>query len=282
MDSLHNESGMACLLNGEARDSLSIHDRGLHYGDGLFETLAVINGELPLWDAHMSRLERDARRLSIQAPAAELLHGEARRLCQGVSRGVLKIIITRGEGHGYRIPQAGAVNRILCRYPWPRWPSAYADHGVTVRVCELRLGSNPRLAGIKHLNRLEQVLARSEWRDADIAEGLLLDHAGHVIEGTQSNVFIVRGERLLTPCLDRCGVAGVMRALIMRQARALEIPCAESELSLADLLEADEVFLCNSLIGIWPVRAIGEVSYPRREVTLRLAQHVRRMLSPRA
>ncbi len=269
---------MRYLVNGEAQEALSIHDRGLHYGDGLFETMAVVNGVLPLWAQHMTRLCNDARRLGIPPPDLNLLQAEAERLCNGVSQGVLKIILTRGAGRGYRIPSEATPTRILYRYPWPAWPAAYADHGVRVRICELRLAGNPRLAGIKHLNRLEQVLARSEWQDEAIAEGLLLDQAGHVIEGTQSNVFIVQAGRLLTPRLSQCGVAGVMRGLIMTQAQQLAIACEEAELRLAQVLEADEVFLCNSLAGIWPVRAIGEVTYPGSELTLRLAQHVRRLL----
>lgn len=268
---------MRYLVNGEAQETLSIHDRGLHYGDGLFETMAVVNGALPLWELHMARLCSDAWRLGIPPPEPALLQAEAARLCAGVSRGVLKIILTRGAGRGYRIPQGATATRILYRYPWPAWPASHADHGVRVRICDMRLAGNPRLAGIKHLNRLEQVLARSEWQDEDIAEGLLLDQAGHVIEGTQSNLFIVRGDRLLTPMLSQCGVAGVMRGLIMAQAQQLAIACEEADLRLAQVLEADEVFLCNSLMGIWPVRAIGEVTYPDGEITRRLAQHVRRL-----
>ncbi len=274
---LFDEPPMPYLINGEARDTLSIHDRGLHYGDGLFETMAVVNGALPLWERHMARLCSDASRLGIPPPDPALLQAEAAPLCAGVSRGVLKIILTRGEGRGYRIPQDATPTRILYRYPWPAWPASYADHGVRARICDMRLASNPRLAGIKHLNRLEQVLARSEWQDEEITEGLLMDQAGHVIEGTQSNLFIVREGRLLTPLLSQCGVAGVMRDLIMAEAQRLAITCEERELRLAQVLEADEVFLCNSLMGIWPVRVIGEVTYPDGEITRRLAQHVRRL-----
>ncbi len=273
---------MNCLVNGAAGESLSLHDRGLHYGDGLFETIAVVNGAMPLWSRHMDRLQRDARRLGMSPPETSLLRDEAARLCAGARRAVLKIILTRGAGRGYRFSPAMPPTRILYRYPWPDYPSCHAEYGVRARVCELRLGRNPRLAGIKHLNRLEQVLARSEWEDENIAEGLLLDELGHVVEGTQSNLFVVRDGRLLTPALSYCGVAGVMRGLIMDEAPRLGIFCEEATLRLGDVLEADEVFFCNSLIGIWPVRALGEVRYPPGEITSRLSRQVSRLLQGEA
>ncbi|HHH36012.1 MAG TPA: aminodeoxychorismate lyase [Gammaproteobacteria bacterium] len=267
-----------CLINGEERAALDVHDRGLHYGDGLFETVAVVNGRMPLWSRHMARLTEGARRLGIPVPAPAVLASEAQRLCGDASRAVLKILLTRGSGRGYRPPASVEPRRLLFRYSWPAGHGLHAGRAVTVRICNLRLGHNPALAGIKHLNRLEQVLARSEWDDDHIAEGLLLDETDHVIEGTQSNLFIVRDGRLLTPDLSRCGVAGVMRGLVMEEAPRLGIPCVETSLRLADVLESDEVFLCNSLAGIVPVRAIGEVAWPCHDLALRLAQHMKSLM----
>ncbi len=267
------------LVDGEARDTLSLQDRGLHYGDGLFETVAVIDGRMPLWERHMARLCRDAPRLGLPPPDPALLAAEARRLCAGTARGVLKIILTRGPGRGYAPPPQARPTRILCRYPWPAYPESHRREGVRVRVCRMRLGENPRLAGIKHLNRLEQVLARSEWRDPDIAEGLLLDQQGRVIEGTQSNVFAVRKGCLLTPDLSRCGVAGVMRAWILEEARSAGIPCEVRDLPLEELLAAEEVFLCNSVAGIWPVRRIEETAYPPPRLAHVLQQRLHRSLA---
>ena len=139
----------------------------------------------------------------------------------------------------------------------PDYPPECSFLGVDARVCDLRLGWQPRLAGIKHLNRLENVLARNEWCDPAIREGLLLDHAGNVIEGTMSNLLIIDQGRVLTPVLDRCGVAGVMREMLLEAAFDLQLPIEIRALSLDDVLQADEVGLCNSLIGLWPVKSLG-------------------------
>ncbi len=257
------------LVNGEAADSLSIDDRALHYGDGLFETIAVIGGEPQLWHAHMTRLQAGGKRLGLPEIDVTELHREALIVCKGQARAVLKIIVSRGCGQrGYRaLEQTGELTRIIMRTDWPAYPQPFYTRGIRLRLCTSRLGWNAQLAGIKHLNRLEQVLARSEWHDPEIPEGLMLDQAGQVIEGTQSNIFIVRAGCLLTPNLQQCGVAGVMRDYIMETARSLSIPVSETTLSLADVHDADEVFMSNSLMGIWPVRrfetsvyALGPVS----------------------
>lgn len=243
------------LIDGKDSDQIAADDRGLLYGDGLFETLAVRDGIPQLWDRHMARLTGDCARLGITPPAQELLRCEADRLCAGHARAVLKIIVTRGSGgRGYRPAAQALPRRILSLHSWPDYPAHCWQQGVDVRLCDLRLGSNPRLAGIKHLNRLEQVLARSEWDDAAVAEGLMLDGAGNLIEGTMSNLFLVRDGYLHTPALETCGVAGVMRAHVLALAAQAAIPCVVQPLSLADAAAADEMFLCNSLIGIWPVR----------------------------
>jgi len=243
------------LIDGKDSDQIAADDRGLLYGDGLFETLAVRDGIPQLWDRHMARLTRDCARLGITPPSQELLRREADRLCAGHVRAVLKIIVTRGSGgRGYRPAVQALPRRILSLHPWPDYPARCWQQGVDVRLCDLRLSSTPRLAGIKHLNRLEQVLARSEWDDAAIAEGLMLDGAGNLIEGTMSNLFLVRDGCLHTPVLETCGVAGVMRAHILALAAQAAIPCVVQPLGLADAAAADEMFLCNSLIGIWPVR----------------------------
>lgn len=261
------------LIDGTDTDRIAADDRGLLYGDGLFETLAVRNGLPQLWSQHMARLEQGCARFGIVPPERELLLAEARGLCANSGQAVLKIIVTRGSGgRGYRPAPHGVPRRILSLHPWPDYPAEWQRQGVVVRLCETRLGRNPRLAGIKHLNRLEQVLARSEWDDAEVAEGLMLDADGALIEGTMSNVFVVRAGRLLTPALEACGVAGVMRAHLLERAAQLGVICEATALGLADVRSADEVFLCNSLIGIWPVRRFQDTVYAPGPLTRRLQQ----------
>lgn len=262
------------LIDGQRTELVAADDRGLHYGDGVFETIATVKGRPQLWSRHMARLVEGCRRLAIPPPDENLLRAEAEQLMAiPQERAVLKIIVTRGSGgRGYRPPAACQPRRLLYLSPWPEYPASWARHGVEVHLCGTRLACNPALAGIKHLNRLEQVLARAEWDDPAIAEGLMLDTDGHVIEGTMSNLWLVQEGCLLTPSLERCGVAGVMRAHLLAQARELGLACSEAVLELSDLEQAEEVFLSNSLIGIWPVRRAGPWHYAPGEITRRMVQ----------
>jgi len=261
-------------INGVDADALTVLDRGLHYGDGLFETLAVTDGEIGLLDYHLERLRDGCQRLAMPEPPSGLRE-ELLAAAAGQSRAVLKLLFTRGAGgRGYLPPEDPAPTRILIRYPWPDHLQDHVDAGVRVRVCSTRLGRNPRLAGVKHLNRLEQVLARSEWRRWDgIAEGLMLDEGGLVIEGTMSNVFAVHGDgRLATPALAQCGIAGVMRRHLMLQAGREDMPVWTVDLSLTELLRAQEIFVCNSIIGVWPVIGVDGQAFEIGPVTRRAQQ----------
>lgn len=259
------------LINGAPQDRISIHDRGFQYGDGLFETVAVVQGRPLLWERHMERLQRDASRLAIPVPSGPLLADEAGRLCQGVPRGVLKIICTRGvSGRGYASAPAAEPTRVLSLSSWPEYPPGAAEQGVTARFCHARLGYHPALAGIKHLNRLEQVLARAEWVD-EFAEGLMQDETGQVIEGTMSNLFIVSEGTLLTPDLTRCGVSGVIRGVVLERAPAIA-SCHVSPLTRAQVQDAEEIFLTNSVIGLWPVTKLETREYSIGPITRKIRQ----------
>ncbi|MFQ5936098.1 MAG: aminodeoxychorismate lyase [Acidiferrobacterales bacterium] len=269
-------AGTPVLINGEAQDYVSIQDRGFQYGDGVFETIAVCAGRPALWEHHLARLQEGCSRLGIEAPEEDVLRIEAERLCAtSMARAVLKLIITRGQSvRGYAARNAGPPTRVLELRPWPDYPAGSAQRGVDVRICETRISRNPRLAGIKHLNRLEQVLARSEW-DTEFAEGLMLDEHGHIIEGTATNVFLVSQGTLLTPDLAQSGVAGVMRETVLGYAAAASIPCKITQINRPMLDTAEEVFLTNSLIGIWPVRRVESRSYGPGDTTRQLQQGIK-------
>jgi 4-amino-4-deoxychorismate lyase len=167
---------------------------------------------------------------------------------------------------------------VLIRYPFPDYPQEYRSAGVTTRICETPLGCNPRLAGIKHLNRLEQVLARSEWEDPAIQEGIMLDSDGHIIEGTMSNLFLISNNMLYTPDLSRCGVTGVMREVVIELANSLGISVKSITMHRSMLEEGDELFLTNSLIGIWPVVRCDDKVYALGAVTSLLQQSLAPLL----
>jgi 4-amino-4-deoxychorismate lyase len=252
---------MLTLINGEPQTHLPVTDRGLHYGDGLFETVAVRHGRVCLWDRHMQRLGHGCERLALPAPDTDGLHAAVTRAVAGSEQAVAKIIVTRGSGtRGYRPAATGTATWIVQGLPWPSLPTVSTGAGIAVRWCQMRLSKQPRLAGLKHLNRLEQVLARAEWSD-DYAEGLMCDSDGDVVEGTQSNLFLVRNGTLITPDLTQSGVAGVMRATVLDLARSQGIPCSVQVVSVAMVDRADELFLTNSLIGIEPIARVGATNY---------------------
>jgi 4-amino-4-deoxychorismate lyase len=245
------------LVNGAATDTISATDRGAAYGDGVFRTLKVRDGQAVAWRRQFAKLESDARALGIACPEGPLLQGEIRRVAGAADACAVRVTLTRGAGpRGYRIPAEASPTRIVAASPLIEPPAGWVERGVVVRVCSLRLGWQPALAGIKHLNRLENVLARAEWSDPAIAEGILLDHAGDVIGGTMCNVFIVEGEAMATPDLSRCGVAGVTRERVMDAARRHGVACAADRIALERLVAAREVMLVNSLIGAWQVRQL--------------------------
>ncbi len=262
------------LINGVPGESISVRDRGFQYGDGLFETLAVANGVPLLWDRHMQRLSRGAARLGFGAPEVHLLRRESEQLCRGAARGVLKIIVTRGpSGRGYAPDPGVSPTRAVSLSAWPDYPALHRTHGVTAQFCRTMLSRNRATAGIKHLNRLEQVLARAEL-EANCAEGLMSDESGQVIEGVMTNLFIVSQGVLLTPDLTHGGVEGVMRGLVLERAAAMAIETRTTEIRANDILQADEVFLTNSLIGLWPVRQIESKAYPAGRVTQRIREAI--------
>lgn len=266
------------LINGTPGDQLSFQDRGLQYGDGLFETVAVRNGRPLCWQEHLIRLEDSCRRLGLRYPGESVLTDETKSLLHDTEHAVLKLTLTRGTtGRGYRPSPDAETTRILSLKPWPDYPPERRHTGVHVRICNTRLGSNPVLAGMKHLNRLEQVMARGEWEGPAIAEGLMQNQAGDVIEGTMSNLFIYREDKLMTPDVGECGIAGIIRGRVLALANDMPLDAMIATINLHDVETADELFLCNSLMGIWPVTAVGEKTYPVGKVTCairdRLIEH---------
>lgn len=236
------------LLNAD--NQVPSDDRGLAYGDGVFETVLVRTGAPVLWRYHATRLALGCQRLGIPLPCQASLDA----VWQGKPTAdleVVKLILTRGSGgRGYAQPET-VVPRLLSRR-MPFQPSANRwQQGVTVRVCDLRLGRQPRLAGIKHLNRLENVLARQEWSDGSIAEGVLADSDGLAIEATSMNIFWQQAGAVFTPLVDQCGVAGTLRAALIEQTAV-----AEATLPLDQLANVERLWVANSVQGVWPVTTL--------------------------
>lgn len=271
------------LYNGErVGEETWVHARGLHYGDGVFRTIRIHRGRCLDWSGQRAKLAADAAHLALHpdAPHWEALEREAGALAFERGEGTLKILLwRRGERRGYA-PEGTAVERLLLSGPMPVCADECWSRGIVVIDSAIRLATPHVLAGIKHLNRLEQVLASRDWPEGT-HEALMQDAEGHVICGTRSNVFWVSGGRLRTPRIDRCGVAGVMRARVLDLATSMGLASEELPAAPRALLdEAEELFVTNSLIGIWPVRRLGERDFhpapgPVTQELMKALQHPR-------
>jgi 4-amino-4-deoxychorismate lyase len=262
---------MAAMVNGELCNTVSAHDRGLAFGDGVFRTLRCQEGRLWAWRRHYAKLEADCAALGLECPAETLLLEDIAKLAPHDA--AIKLIVTRGESaRGYACMGGAPVTRIVLASPLPIYDAALFSQGATLRLCDWPLTIQPRLAGIKHLNRLDQVMARREWNDSAIFDGLMRNLRNEWVEGVISNLFLLNGEQLITHPLADCGVAGVARSMVLDL-------CAENRLqltlmapSLDQIVGADEVFLSNSLAGIVPVGLIAERKWAGFSKTLALRE----------
>jgi len=261
------------LVNGKKTDKVSAFDRGLLYGQSVFETVCVNNTKPCLLDKHVSRLASGATVIGIEADIA-LIVDEVEQLAKTMLKGVIRITLSTGEGgRGYQNPQQLSPTRIISQHEYPSYAQENWEQGIELGLAEIRLARQPALAGFKHGNRLEQTIARSQWENS-WQEALLLDTDNNVIEGTQSNVFLIKDQCLITPSLDQAGVNGIMRQTIIELANQNSITLKICSVSLDDIKQADDVFMTNSVIGLWPVKRFFEVSYKRLNLTDKLLKEI--------
>ncbi len=259
------------LVNGVPSETVSATDRGLLYGDGVFRTLAVKQGRPQYLQQHLDKLSADCGALYLPYLDQTSIKRDIELVTRDGLDAVLKIVITRGLGsRGYKFPSPQSTTRIVMTTTPPDYSANNSSQGVGVVICRTVLAIPAPFAGVKSLNRLENVLARSEWTDATVAEGLMCASDGAIVSGTMSNFFYVRDGVLGASDLRTCGVAGVQRDRILDHAKAHGIPLTMTPLHRDHLVRADEVFLCNSLIGIWPIVSCGDVRWSVGPVTQRL------------
>ena len=242
------------FLGNTPIDQLSPLDRGLAYGDGVFETVLAVNGELIWWPEHWRRLASGAQRLGIKLPSEQLIYQAALQLAE-LNRCVIKVILTRGVGGRGYAPIAGLASTIVSMYPAPE----ILKSPVKIRWCQTLVSQQPALAGLKHLNRLENVIARSEWQAKVFFEGLMSDLSGNVICATSANIFIYSKHRWLTPTLNNSGVCGLARQWLLDNSGDISI----EPICRADVENADAVFLCNSVRGMMEVSHIESLALPK-------------------
>jgi 4-amino-4-deoxychorismate lyase len=264
---------IALLLNGEsvadAAHAISAEERGLQYGDGVFETMLLRDGQVRYLEDHYARLRLGCERLGIASPDINIIESDIALILRVANEGVLKLIVTRGAGgRGYRSTKSLHPTRMLSLYSLG---VADSTPGITARWCDTRLARNSQLAGIKHLNRIEQVLAQNEWHDASIAEGLMLDTEGELICATAANVFFFSDRTLVTPDLRFSGIRGVMRLQVLSMARLLKIDVEERSVWPQELASASEVFVTNAIRGLRPVLRLDAQTWQVGPVTQQLA-----------
>ena len=248
-------------MNGVSQHTLPVSDRGLQYGDGVWETVLVSSCQLILFKAHLQRLRWGCRVLKLVGLDEEALKQEVHQLSQSITYGIIKIIITRGSGgRGYSAQGLNAPTRIVSLHPLPEAISLYRQKGINIQYCQSQLSHHPQLSGFKHLNCLEQVLARSELAN-DCQEGIVSDIQGNIIEGTMSNLFLIIGDSVITPLLTQCGIKGIMRAYIFDLLNKKNIILIEREVSMKDVNKADGIFFTNSVIGLWFVKTFNGKSF---------------------
>lgn len=240
------------LVNGKRQTTLALDSRGLAYGDGLFETIRLSNHHPVLLDLHLQRLCHGCRVLRLGDCRQQLLEDLDTLRSELPAEGVLKIMLTRcAGGRGYRGSVDAAPERIITLHPLP--PDRGESGGIDIFISPVRLAPQPLLAGLKHLNRLEQVMASVDWPAADCHEALMLDQVGRLVEGTRSNLFLSLAGRLVTPALADVGVKGVLRESLLQAWPETEC----RDLGISDLLKAQECFFCNSVAGVWPVTRLS-------------------------
>ncbi|EKK3975328.1 aminodeoxychorismate lyase [Cronobacter sakazakii] len=262
------------LINGIEQDCLSATDRAVQFGDGCFTTARVRDGVVHLLEAHLARLHEGCELLMIPVPDIDTLRNEMRLAAQEQESAVVKVIISRGAGkRGYSIAGCDAPTRIVSRGAYPDFYSEWRERGVSLATSPVRLGRNPHLAGIKHLNRLEQVLIRTHLEQTSADEALVLDSEGWVTECCAANLFWRKGKAVFTPRLDQAGVDGLMRRHIIGLLNQSVWRLSEINAPASALEEADEVFICNALMPLVPVRSIDGHAYASRELYHYLISH---------
>jgi len=268
------------IVNGTFTDQISVTDRALNYGDGVFETIAVHDKALHYWNEHYQRLQKGCDILGFSAPTESELLADIKKLTLFAGSSVIKIIVSRGQGgRGYLAAGVTQATTVITQHTWPEYVNRYQSQGIKSRICQHRLIINPALVGIKHLNRLDQVLARNEWHNDDIQEGFMLDCDENITEGTCTNIFFKTNNEWITPADSNCAVAGVMRAAVINKASQTGLEIKQQNIKLSELAAVTECFVCNSIWGVVPVLSCDsyhfEISDELRQLQTELEQEIK-------
>jgi 4-amino-4-deoxychorismate lyase len=262
-------------VDGVLADTVPTDDRGLHYGDGLFETILIRGGQPRFLEAHLARLGAGCARLAIPFKGESALRAEIAAACARATQlAVLKVIVTRGTAtrRGYA-PEGEAPRRIVSLYDTPVLAMELRN-GVDLVYATGTVADHPGLAGLKHLSRLENVWAMGEARAVAAFDAVMRNAAGHLVSGAMTNLFLVSHGQVRTPRVDRAGVAGILRQIVLRECPVLGLEAEQCELTETDLQAANEMFITNARIGVVPVQRVGEHRFTMNAVARRIAAHI--------
>ena len=274
-------SDFVSLINGEFSNHVSVIDRGLSYGDGLFETMSwsYLDDEkfvgVEFWDRHIERIKQGCSITKIKFPSTEILRNYKEKILneclkKGIKNGVLKILITRGVGgRGYKFEREIVPTVIFLSFPSREINKKTLNTGVKLRFCEFPIFENLMLAGLKHLNRMDSVMARSEWDD-EFFDGVMLDNSGNIIDGTMTNVFFSRNKVLYTPIIKKSGINGIMRQVVIDNAKSFFKEVREIEIKKKTISTFDEMFVTNSVIKILPVTHLNNKKFKITDATRKM------------
>ncbi|MFA0085936.1 aminodeoxychorismate lyase [Vibrio sp. 10N.286.49.C2] len=261
--------------DGQLIDNVSVRDRSFQYGDGCFTTILTKCGNLELWPQHIARMNTALDTLQIPHPDWSAVHDNLSSIALKAPLAGLKVHVSRGEGgRGYSTLVGDGPITTISRFDYPSHYGLLKSRGLSLMLCDTRLGLNPLLAGIKHNNRLEQVLVKAEIEKTNFDDGLALDLNGNVIETSMANVFWVHRGAVYTPSLVYSGVAGVMREQIIKALEVLGITLHIGEFPVTSIMTAEEIFVSNCILGVAPVNRIQEASLPIGSITRRIQENL--------
>ena len=273
------------LINGKFLKTVSVLDRGLSYGHGLFETMSwrhlreLDSFGVEFWNRHLKRLSASSLKMKIKMPSKEILNNYKDKIIKksinlGFNEGVLKIIITRGVGgRGYKYEKDIEPTIIFLSFPKVRIDESFFKKGVNLRFCKSPIFVNHQLSGIKHLNRIDSVMARSEWQNKEFFDGVLLDDSKNIIDGTMTNIFFSKNNILYTPDLKKSGINGIMRQVVIEKSKIFFNSVHEIQINKKNLKLYDEMFITNSIIKILPVKKLEKKEFSISQSTRNLINH---------
>ena len=275
------------LINGKFRNHISVNDRGLFYGDGFFETMLwekldeekVNQKKIEYWKQHFERLKKGCDLMKINIPQEKVFLRDIEKILDksihlGLTSGLLKLIISRGVGgRGYKFEKNMKPTIIFLSYPRPTYKKEFYMTGVNVKICQTKLYYHDRLFGLKHLNRLDSVLARSEWDDNNLFEGVFIDNNENIVEGTMTNLFFVKKNKLFTPEIKNTGINGIMRQVVMDNAKIFFEDIYEKKIHISKLNNFDQMFMTNSVIKVMPVKKLEKKSFSIKDNVKKLIEN---------